>query len=714
MIEKKLSEFAKEKGLTYKNAWNMARAGTLGAKTTTNANGRISVLLEEKPQVVVKEKRTANFAEPSLAGKNLMEASTRRNAAATSNPTNMYFHINNGITPASAFNRRGDGGNHSNSSVTEAIQLCQKAYFNFSIFRNTIDAMTEFSVSKIYYQGGTSKSRNFFENLFESLNIYAFQDMFFREYYRSGNVFIYRFEVSAKEEDISRLNKVYGSTAAKLQLPSRYSIINPYDVGAQSNIVFGTSTVFFKRLNGYEIHRLKNPETEEEKNFFNSLPDVTQKQIKAGSGTVIIPLEGERLYAAFYKKQEYEALAVPMGYPVLKDIEWKAEMKHIDMAVSRTMNNVVLLVKMGYESKDGDYMFDPKAAAAMQSLFESESVGKTLVADFTTEVSFVIPAIGDFLDPEKYQIVNEDIKTGLNYVLTGTDSKFANQFISVQLFVQRLQQAREIFINQFLMPEIKRISNLMGFKSYPTPKFEDIDLKNDIEFNKIATQMASLGILTAPELLESIETGRIPTKEESLEHQEEFRQLKDKGFYEPLIGSPYSQMKIQKQVAQMKINNPTGNSGGVGPQKQTSAPTGRPSGVNTPQSTKKVSITKGSQEEVKEMYSLSKIKENLIKASNLRDSIKDYFIKSKKIKKLNDEQLDIINSISEIIIADNTPDKWEDKKLIESYIKNPISNGENNKKIDEIAYNHQIEPSLAAILLNSPIKEKDKEKLLNE
>jgi len=583
-----------------------------------------------------------------------------------------------------------------------------KAYFNYSIFRNVIDSMSEFSLSKIYYTGGTVKSRNFFTNLFDSLNIYAFQDMFFREYYRSGNVFIYRFEVTAKDDDLVRLNKIYGSNAAKLQLPSRYSIINPYDVGAQSNIVFGTSTIFFKRLNGYEIHRLKNPETPEEKNFFDSLPDVTQKQIKAGSGSVIIPLDGERLYAVFFKKMEYEALAIPMGYPVLKDIEWKQEMKQIDMAVSRTMNNCILLVKMGFESKDGDYMFDSKAAEAMRTLFESESVGKTLVADFTTDVSFVIPDIGKFLDPAKYQIVNEDIKTGLNYVLTGTDSKFANQFISVQLFVQRLQQAREIFINQFLMPEIKRISGLMGFQSYPTPKFEDINLKDDIEFNRIAVQMASLGILTAPELLESIETGRIPTKEESLENQTEFRTLKDKGFYDPLIGGPYDQQKLTKLTASLAPEPAPGGGNlpgksGFGPQPKTPAPTGRPSGINTPQSTKKVSITKGS---IEEKHSLVKIKDNLIIAGKVSSEIESLLLKKFKLKKLNDDQKQIVSDICDVIVANVKDTKdWLNKDILKKYVESPINdNDEMTKLVNEKSYQYQVSPFLAGILLASEIE----------
>ena len=51
--------------------------------------------------------------------------------------------------------------------------------------------------------------------------------------------------------------------------------------------------------------------------------------------------------AVFYKKQDYEPFAVPMGYPVLEDINWKQEMKQMDMAVARTTNQAILLITMG-------------------------------------------------------------------------------------------------------------------------------------------------------------------------------------------------------------------------------------------------------------------------------------------------------------------------------------------------------------------------------
>jgi hypothetical protein len=694
---KKLAEFARENKLNYKNLWREVKNGTASIKTTTK-NGRIYVQEEATASKLAKfVDNEGKFYTPVLSGKDtIVASSTRRNAAATSTPTDEYYNISNGLTPFNNASQRtgGDGGGM--FPVAEAILLTQKAYYNFSVFRNIIDFMTEFSCSKIFLQGGNAKARNFFENFFDSININALQDKFFREMYRSGNCLVYRFQVKAKQEDIDRLNKIYGATAAALTLPSKYILINPYDIGVQSNIVFGSNVIFFKRLNGYEVNRLRASETPEEKQFFDSLPEVTQKQIKAGSGTVLIPLDPERLYGVFFKKSDYESMAIPMGYPVLKDIEWKAEMKRVDMAVARTMQQVVLLVNMGYESKDGTYMFDGKAAESMQTLFASESVGKVLVADFTTKLTWAIPAIGDFLDPKKYEIVNQDIKEGLNYILTGGDSKFANQFISVKLFVERLKSGREMFLNEFLIPEMKKISENMGFKSCPTPKFEDIDLRDEAEWERIVTQLGSLGILTPQETLEAMNSGRLPTAEESIEHQNEYRAQRDKGLYEPLVGGPYDTAKLAKLTAAQKPAAQT-NPSDLG---------GRPGNVKTKQTTKKVGISRGSiQEEmaIQSLYSLSKIKDNLILAANLKEKVKQYYAKAKNIKKFNDQQMFIINEISELIIADCKPNEWE--LNIEKYIKEPIASNEKNiKEIEEIALEHSLPHSLAAILLNSKLE----------
>ena len=49
---------------------------------------------------------------------------------------------------------------------------------------------------------------------------------------------------------------------------------------------------------------------------------------------VQVDLDSERLVYSFYKKQDYEPFAVPFGYPVLDDINFKLELKKISLSLS--------------------------------------------------------------------------------------------------------------------------------------------------------------------------------------------------------------------------------------------------------------------------------------------------------------------------------------------------------------------------------------------
>ena len=56
--------------------------------------------------------------------------------------------VDDGLIP---FKYSGNYQSKSSIDVRDAVILCQKAYYNFSVFRNTIDIMTEFSVNNILY-----------------------------------------------------------------------------------------------------------------------------------------------------------------------------------------------------------------------------------------------------------------------------------------------------------------------------------------------------------------------------------------------------------------------------------------------------------------------------------------------------------------------------------------------------------------------------------
>ena len=86
---------------------------------------------------------------------------------------------------------------------------------------------------------------------------------------------------------------------------------------------------------------------------------------------VIIPLDVNKIIAVFYKKQDYEPFAIPFGFPVLDDVNWKMELKKVDQAITRTIENVILLVTMGNTPDKGG--INPNNLRAMQTLFQNES-----------------------------------------------------------------------------------------------------------------------------------------------------------------------------------------------------------------------------------------------------------------------------------------------------------------------------------------------------
>ena len=615
------------------------------------------------------KKKTEQGAEPLMAKHETVASSTRtrRNKAADIIRTDRFRNIENGMIP---FKYSRGVSNNSNIDVRDTIILCQKAYYNFSVFRNTIDLMTEFSISNLYYTGGSRKSREFFETLFRKINIDDLQSRFFREYYRSGNVFIYRFNSKMEKSDAFKINQTFGLSEANenIEIPSKYIILNPSDIQLQGSIAFSNG-VYYKVVTDYELQILRNPQTEEQKEVFESLPEETKKLIKdtknTGLAAVTLPLDTDRLVAVFYKKQDYEPFSVPMGYPVLEDINWKQEMKQMDMAVARTTNQAILLITMGAKPEDGGV--NQKNLMAMQKLFENESVGRVLISDYTTDAKFVIPDIGNILDPKKYDVVNQDIQMGLNNILL-SDEKFANTSIKVQVFMERLKQGRRVFLENFLMPEIRRISKEMGFKNYPDAHFEDVDLRDTSVYSRIYSRLIELGVLTPEEGMQAIESGRFPTPEESLESQKKFQEHKNEGLYEPLIGG-----------AKMP---------------QTS---GRPAGSKKPkEDDKKTPVgTKAALN-----FSLSRIQEHLNLSDKLNLEVEASLRQLHKRKRLSKQQKEVAREITNIVIANEDPPNWLAKAG--RYAAEPTDrNHERVKKVQDVAYEHQVDDFLAGILYAS-------------
>jgi hypothetical protein len=641
----------------------------------------------ELPEAAIASLGSFDDAVASCDAYDMGRTSSRRNSASTITQSDRFSNLEKGVVPF--IYNSGRGNYDSNISAKDSIILCQKAYWNVPIFRNTIDLMTEFSISNVYLTGGNEQSRKFFNLWLNKINCWDLQDQFYREFYRSGNIFMYKFRADFSRENMMKIQEAFGADSESqegMSIPVKYIILNPADI----NIITSSSfldNVYVKVLNNYELQALISPKTESDRKIAEKIPEIKElmnsgskkKNGLGGVNNVNLELDAERLVAVFYKKQNYEPLSVPMGFAVLEDINAKLELKKIDRAIARSVQQAVLLLTMGDE-KVG--MPSEKNISSMRKLFENQSVGKVLVADYTTNAKFVIPDIGNLLDPKKYEILDNDIRMGLNSILFG-EEKFSNTSIKVKVFFARLKYGREKFLRDFLIPEMNEIGKKLGFKQMPSPKFEDIDFEDNVLMSRVYSRLIELGVLTPEEGLGVFETGRLPNFEESVESQKRFKDLRDKGYYAPLIGG-------------MKQDGAGGNVGSGGGTKSPTSEVGRPAGSNTKQlQNRKQSV---SASELK--FSCVKMKDVLANLTSLEKDIEQALKEKFKIKKLTKIQKEVIGELSLAVASNCKIEDW--KSELPFFIENPAKmNDSFFEKIEELSEYHQLDQRAACILYHS-------------
>ena len=610
------------------------------------------------------------------------DTTLRRNLAYIGPKIYKYGNIREGILP---FEASINGYN-----IRDAIELCQKAYANVAIFRNAIDIMSEFANAEIYLEGGTQKSKDFFRKWMKSVRMWNVKDQYFREYYRSGNVFFYKINAKFEIDDFQKILEAYANYDGqsyttdigvlpyptpydvKNRIPVQYILINPYYITVNRASSW-KSVLYQKILSEYELERLRTPKNDHDKLIFNSLDKQTQNKIANGQWArdgLNIQLDPTNIVYSFYKKQDYEPFSIPFGFPVLDDINFKMEMKKIDQAICRTIENVILLITVGTEPSKGG--INHKNIKAMQNLLNNQSVGRVLVADYTTKAEFIIPDMQKVLGYEKYRIVNEDIKEGLQNILIGSE-KFANTTVKAQVFFERLKESRNAFLNDFLQPEIEAIFKNLGFKGKcPVAKFEEVSIKDETQFNRVVTRMMELGILPPEQGLKVIESGIYPSEEELAAAQAKFVEDRKKGYYNPMVGGVPVIPDDSIQSTAVPNKNP------IPPKEK-----GRPMGAKA------------------STFAKDAIAKVLNQTKVLNASVEAALKKKYSKKNLSSDQRKLAEGITEAIIIGCEGVSWKEKA--EAVVKDPsfLDKLSILPAIQEMAAEHQLDTYAAGLLYHS-------------
>jgi hypothetical protein len=508
-------------------------------------------------------------------------------------------------------------------NIKDAVELVIKCYANVGIAKNSVDIMADTANTNYYLEGGTAKSRKFTELWFKKIDIDSIKEQFFTECFRSGNVFFYKLTGNWNARSFAAKYSDNLEDATPLQLPLKYILLNPAEIVRDSAII--SDYQFSQRFSPYEIKRMNNPQTDKEKAIFDSIKDKSVNLENTG-----IVLEDKHICFAFYNKLDYEPFALPFLWPVLSDINLKLEMKKRDQQVLRLINNCILLLTNGTEPDKGGV--NKENIAVLNRIFQQEACGRTLVSDYTTKGQFLIPELKNVLYPEKYTIVNEDIKEALSNILFGTDAKYGNLVVKVQVFLRKMAKARRTF-EKMMQREIELACEYMGITEPPTIKTDKESLEDPAILQKTALRLLELGVLTPEEAIPLLKNREYPNLENILSNQKEYLEQREDGLFMPLVGG------------QPLYDN------GIG---QAAPKTG--------------AAPSGGRPKEKGMASLTTL-EDWKSALSFKEECKNKVCKAFDTVKDTKEGKEIINELSAKLFRSYNPEEWD--KVISEVVSNP-------------------------------------------
>ena len=350
-----------------------------------------------------------------------------------------------------------------------AIQMCQNAYENIGIIKNTIDLMTDFGCKGIRIVHKNKKIQGFLRQFFKFVNGKEVSQKILKALYRDGNLVIERFDgsITKKAQDRWKSIGFLAQDVKPFNIPRQYIIHNILSVEKFGDSVITERPIFAMRLSTETLNDIAY--------FGNKDIQLALKpeysNVKAGE---LVQLDKDRIYDYYYKKDDYDKWARPMTYAIMNELLMLDKVELADMSALDGVISNVRLWRLGsfehgiYPNRDG--------IQKLRNILAKNVGGGVLDLVWGPELDFKESntQVHHFLGKEKYEAILTLIYAGLGIppTLTGssTASGMTNNFISIKTLVERLQYGRDILID-FWEKQLDLVCRAMGFIGSPRVLF---------------------------------------------------------------------------------------------------------------------------------------------------------------------------------------------------------------------------------------------------
>jgi len=381
-------------------------------------------------------------------------------------------------------------GGVSDTEMKDRIAAVREAYDNVGVIGNIIDLMVDFALEDFTIVHQSKAIQNFYVNWARHIGLYWISEQILKGIYRDSNVPVLAIRGIIKQEEADKLKKSISKSssafintkdndASSRKIPVAYKILDVLRLDKEGSDLFGSER-FYYNMTEEDIQALKNPtnawQREKIEEFKQSVgPERFEKLLE----TAKLEIDPERLSMLYYKKDSYRSWANPMLWRVMSDVKFKKLLRDMDVSVAEGVCNVLTFVKLGDVVEDA--VPDPAKFAKMASLLKNPSKSKIILWDNLVDVKSEYPPIEKILGKEKYEQVDNDIRSGCGIpevLINGGGGNYSESFLSVKTLLERLETGRNTLL-MWLNAQMIIVAKAMGFRKPAWVKMRYMNLSNE-------------------------------------------------------------------------------------------------------------------------------------------------------------------------------------------------------------------------------------------
>lgn len=442
----------------------------------------------------------------------------------------------------------------SQEAYRKIMNLCNSAYERIGVIRSVIDLMSEFTVKGIEIIHEDEEPARFYKAWQKRVKLEDRAERFASSLYRRGQTVVRR---KFGQLDVSEIRKMRRSNAEDLKntnqfgrIPLEYVFYDPATIEIVGGLLGSMSSkkIYALRLPTRNLTAIATPKTDLERQAFEQLPQeikdaiLGRNNIKITGTHYLLKIPEDKIYVAFYKKDDSEIWAKSFIYSILQDVFYNDKLHLAKTAALDSWTNVIRLWKIG-DHKEQLYM-SPTQRARLASILQHNTGGGGMDLIWGSDIE-----LEEFYPPIE-RLANLDqnyngilMGLGISDVLVGgqTGSMQGGNIIGLKNLVTRIACGRRA-IKDWIESEIDIIQANMKFKKRPFVRFTYEDLHDERTYFNLLVQLLDRNVISDRTVLERI--NEIPEVESQRITQEEQARANDT---KPEKASPFHNPTLPEQ-----------------------------------------------------------------------------------------------------------------------------------------------------------------------